>query len=379
MNGKIKIAHVISQFNYGGAEVLLRELFHSEGFRERLDSDLIIGNSRNLELLPQIDGLVNNIYTFDLYSGKMPFEYVKMLRLIRKNKYEIVHVHLPLMGWLVAFAKKLCPKTIFIYTEHNLFTHHHRLHYYMNGFTYGMYDSIISCGYEVFYTLEKVQKSWFYKTKNHVALINGINTDKFDFQQKTPDSSRKLIVGLVAMFRRQKRIDRWVEVAEAVHKKSDNIRFLLIGADYEEEKIKEMVKEKGLTEVIEMPGQLYDTVASFHRMDIFLMTSDFEGLPLSLLEAMSSGCVPIVSNVGGIKQLEFDDFGYKFDGFDAEKIADKIISLSENYADFAEQSKKAHDFVLKNYSLKNQVNKTLELYDMLLNARKENKKEAIVK
>jgi len=378
MNGKIKIAHVISQFNYGGAEVLLRELFHSEGFKERLDSDLIIGNSRRLELVPQIDGLVNNIYSFDIYSGKFPMEYIKMLRLIRKNKYEIVHVHLPLMGWLVAFAKKLCPKTIFIYTEHNLFTHHHRLHYYMNGLTYGMYDSIISCGYEVFYTLEKVQKSWFYKTNNHIALINGINTDKFQFQQKTPDPSRKLVVGLVAMFRRQKRIDRWVEVAEAVHKKSDKIRFLLIGADYEEEKIREMVKEKGLTEVIEMPGQLHDTVASFHRMDIFLMTSDFEGLPLSLLEAMSCGCVPVVSNVGGIKQLEFEGFGNKFDVFDAGKIADTIISFTENLPDFSVQSKKAHEFVLKNYSLKNQVNKTLELYDMLLHARKENKKERLM-
>ena len=379
MSGKIKIAHVISQFNYGGAEVLLRELFHSEGFRERLDSDLIIGNSRRLELVPQIDGLVNNIYAFDIYSGKFPLEYMKMLRLIRKNKYEIVHVHLPLMGWLVAFAKKLCPNTIFIYTEHNLFTHHHRLHYYMNGLTYGMYDSIISCGYEVFYTLEKVQKSWFYKTNKHIALINGINTDKFQFQQKMPDPSRKLVVGLVAMFRRQKRIDRWVEVAEAVHKKSDKVRFLLIGADYEEEKIKEMVKEKGLTEVIEMPGQLHDTVASFHRMDIFLMTSDFEGLPLSLLEAMSSGCVPVVSNVGGIKQLEFEGFGNKFDEFDAEKIADTIISFTENLPDFSVQSKKAHDFVLKNYSLKNQVSKTLELYDMLLHARKENKKEGFMK
>ncbi len=366
MGQKIKTAHVISQFNYGGAEVLLRELFHSKGFQENLESDLIIGNSRRLDLVPQIEGLVQNIYSFDIYSGKFPLEYIKMLRLIKKNKYEIVHVHLPLMGWLVAFAKYFCPKTIFIYTEHNLFTHHHRLHYYMNGLTYGMYDSIISCGYEVYYTLEKVQKSWFYKTNNHIALINGINTDKFAFNQKTIEPGKKMVVGLVAMFRHQKRIDRWVEVAEAVVKKTDAIRFLLIGADYEEEMIRAMVKEKGLVDYIEMPGQLHDTVASFQRMDIFLMTSDYEGLPLSLLEAMSSGCVPVVSNVGGIKQLEFDNFGYKFDEFNAEKVAGEIIKLSQDPETFSEQSRKAHDFVVKNYSLNNQVKQTLDLYKRLI-------------
>lgn len=366
MGQKIKTAHVISQFNYGGAEVLLRELFHSKGFQENLESDLIIGNSRRLDLVPQIEGLVQNIYSFDIYSGKFPLEYIKMLRLIKKNKYEIVHVHLPLMGWLVAFAKYFCPKTIFIYTEHNLFTHHHRLHYYMNGLTYGMYDSIISCGYEVYYTLEKVQKSWFYKTNNHIALINGINTDKFAFNQKTIEPGKKMVVGLVAMFRHQKRIDRWVEVAEAVVKKTDAIRFLLIGADYEEEMIRAMVKEKGLVDYIEMPGQLHDTVASFQRMDIFLMTSDYEGLPLSLLEAMSSGCVPVVSNVGGIKQLEFDNFGYKFDEFNAEKVAGEIIKLSQDPETFSEQSRKAHDFVIKNYSLNNQVKQTLDLYKRLI-------------
>lgn len=366
MGQKIKTAHVISQFNYGGAEVLLRELFHSKGFQENLESDLIIGNSRRLDLVPQIEGLVQNIYSFDIYSGKFPLEYIKMLRLIKKNKYEIVHVHLPLMGWLVAFAKYFCPKTIFIYTEHNLFTHHHRLHYYMNGLTYGMYDSIISCGYEVYYTLEKVQKSWFYKTNNHIALINGINTDKFAFNQKTIEPGKKMVVGLVAMFRHQKRIDRWVEVAEAVVNKTDAIRFLLIGADYEEEMIRAMVKEKGLVDYIEMPGQLHDTVASFQRMDIFLMTSDYEGLPLSLLEAMSSGCVPVVSNVGGIKQLEFDNFGYKFDEFNAEKVAGEIIKLSQDPETFSEQSRKAHDFVVKNYSLNNQVKQTLDLYKRLI-------------
>ncbi|MEO7209593.1 MAG: hypothetical protein ABIY35_01510, partial [Chitinophagaceae bacterium] len=66
------------------------------------------------------------------------------------------------------------------------------------------------------------------------------------------------------------------------------------------------------------------------------------------------------------------------DEFDAEKIADKIISYTEDLSDFSVQSKKAHDFVLKNYSLKNQVSKTLELYDMLINARIENKKEITV-
>ena len=107
---------------------------------------------------------------------------------------------------------------------------------------------------------------------------------------------------------------------------------------------------------------LPDTATAFKRIDIFLLTSDFEGLPLALMEAMSTGCVPVVSNVGGIKQLPFDGFGYKYDIFDAQKIAAVIAGYAANFEKFKTESLNAREFVKTNYSLTKQVHEIVDLY-----------------
>ena len=86
----------------------------------------------------------------------------------------------------------------------------------------------------------------------------------------------------------------------------------------------------------------------YKQVDIFLLTSDFEGLPLALLEAMSCGCVPVVSDVGGIRQLEFDGFGYKFHTFNAKGIAMHIVEYLDKDK-WTCESKKSRQFVDKNF------------------------------
>jgi len=102
------------------------------------------------------------------------------------------------------------------------------------------------------------------------------------------------------------------------------------------------------------------------HVDCFLLTSDFEGLPLALLEAMSCGCVPVISNVGGIKQLDFGGIGYKFDDFNPSEIADKIVAYTQNPDQYFIESDRSRDFVIKFYSLTKQVNEIIDLYRELM-------------
>jgi glycosyltransferase involved in cell wall biosynthesis len=169
-------------------------------------------------------------------------------------------------------------------------------------------------------------------------------------------------VGLVARFRPQKRVDKWVEVAAAVNKLNPNIKFLMVGDGPDDEMLRNKINELGMQDKIELPGMLSDTVSAYKRIDIFLLTSDFEGLPLAIMEAMSTGCVPVVSNVGGIKQLPFDGFGYKFDEFNANEIAAVIIAYANDPNKFKNESLKARAFVEANYSLTKQVHEIVDLY-----------------
>jgi glycosyltransferase involved in cell wall biosynthesis len=367
MTNKITVAHVIRVFSYGGAEVLLREFFTSKGFQENIISDLFVLDHKKLGLVDQVQPFIRNFYYFKITSVLFPVQYIKFLYLLKKSKYNIVHMHLPVAGWLTIIAKLFCGKTKFVYSEHNLVTYYAKYNYYLSGLTYSLFDCVIFVSEEVKEVIKKVNKGWFFKARHPVVILNGIDTDKFTSVHRVQKNGNgTLVVGLIARFRPQKRVDKWVQVAEQIRKRTDKITFLMVGDGPEEGKLKQMVKEKQLVDVIKIPGQLTDTFSAYRKIDIFLLTSDFEGLPLALMEAMSCGCVPVVSNVGGIRQLEFTDFGYKFEDFNAVTIANKIVSYLDHPDEFSRQSKKARNFVESNYSLHTQVNHIIKLYNNLL-------------
>ncbi len=363
MADKIKVAHVIRVFSYGGAEVLLREFFEQKEFKENIISDVFVLDHIKLGLKDDVTPNIRNFYYYKITTWRFLFEYIKFLAQIAKGKYDVVHIHLPVAGWMGIAAKLFTRKIKYIYSEHNLVTFYSKYNYYLSGLTYGFFDCIIFVSHEVGDTIRKVQKGWFFKTKNAVTILNGIDTNKFlNVYRSQLNPAETLTIGLVARFRPQKRVDRWVEVAAAIHKKKPNIKFIMVGDGPDDEMLRQKIAELNLTCIIQLTGKLSDTYQAYKKIDIFLLTSDFEGLPLALLEAMSCGCVPIVSNVGGIKQLDFDGIGHKFDEFDPEQIADKVICYTIHPAVFIEESRKARDFVIQHYSLTKQVNDIISLY-----------------
>ncbi len=363
MPGKIKVAHVIRVFSYGGAEVLLREFFLNDAFKEHVISDLYILDHKKLGLVPEVKPHVQKIHYYKITSLLFIFEYIKFLYHIHKGRYDVVHAHLPVAAWMTIPAKLFCRKTKFIYSEHNLVSFYSKYNYYLSGMVYGFFDCLIFVSHEVGENSKQNQKKWFFKTKKSVIILNGIDTDKFSNAHRAEKNiAEGMITGLVARFRPQKRVDKWVQVAAEIKKLTDKINFLMVGDGPDDEMLRQKIAEKNLQSAIQLSGQLKDTYQAYKQIDIFLLTSDFEGLPLALMEAMSCGCVPVVSNVGGIKQLEFNGFGYKYVEFNAASIASKIVSYLENPQQFITESKNARAFIEHNYSLHKQIYEILELY-----------------
>src|SRR5580765_8190708 len=102
---KIKTAHVIRVFSYGGAEVLLREFFISKAFKQEILSDLYILDHKKLGLVEEVRPHVRKVHYYKITSPLFLFEYIKFLRHIIRGKYDVVHMHLPVAGWLTIPAK----------------------------------------------------------------------------------------------------------------------------------------------------------------------------------------------------------------------------------------------------------------------------------
>lgn len=359
---------IIRSFNRGGAEVLIREMFENKKFKEGTGiCDLIILDSKRLELLKDLKNVT--YYIINIFSSsflKFFVEYYKLYKLLKRQRYDVLHVHLPNAAIILRSLKFLIPKIRMIYSEHNIVDSYKKISYLLNGLTYYKDDHTIFVSREVETCVNSHKKNSFYNYKHGSVIINGINVQKFYSADKHNDLYTKdyLTVGTIVSFRKAKRLDLWIKVVEAVRKNYPllNIRFVMAGTGPEKPAIEEIILLKKLNDWIEMPGLIINTPEVYNKLDIFLMTSEFEGLPVALLEAMSCACVPVVSNVGGIKDLDFVDFGYKYENFDADILANVIAGYYANKLKVVAERNRARKFVVENHSLDKQVESYLKIY-----------------
>ena len=243
MNEKPKIAIVIRAFNRGGAEVLIREMFENENFNKNLNScDLIILDSKRIELLKDLKNV--NYYIINIFSSSFfGFfgEYFKLYKLIKAKQYQVIHSHLPNAGILMRFLKLLLPHIKLVYSEHNIVDSYKKISFLLNGLTYSKDDHTIFVSQEVESCVNKHKRSWFYKYQKGSVIVNGIDPDKFYSSNKNDFYNGDfLTVGTVVSFRKWKRLDRWIEVAEAFKKNYPDIKikFIIAGIALKKNRLK---------------------------------------------------------------------------------------------------------------------------------------------
>ncbi len=367
MNEEFKMALVIRSFNRGGAEVLIRETFESAEFHKNIkDCDLIILDGKRTELLKDLNGI--NYYIFNLFSASFfEFfrEYHNLYKLIKKKKYKIVHTHLPVAGIALRFLKFFNPKFKLVYTEHSIVDRYNKFTYYLNGLTYFKNDFSIFVSKAIKDNINVLSNRFFYFYKKGAVVFNGVNSDKYYCPFKNGSFLKDyLTVGTVTNMRKEKRLDCWIEVAEIFKEKYQDIpvKFIIAGDGSEKKAIEELISSKRLNDYITLTGLIINTVSVYNDIDIFLMTSSYEGMPVALLEAMSCACIPITSNVGGIRNLNFNNFGYKYENFNAENLAKVILQYYNDKNKIVEERKRAREFVLHNSSLDKQMNEYINIY-----------------
>jgi glycosyltransferase involved in cell wall biosynthesis len=132
---------------------------------------------------------------------------------------------------------------------------------------------------------------------------------------------------------RQKRVRDLVEIASALMARGVKFTLTICGNGPERDPLEREIAARGLSSVIRMTGPLANDEISpmCAGHDVFLLTSAYEGMPISLLEAMGQGCVPVVSYVAsGIPELIRDGRnGFVVPVGDIGGFAGKLAELSE--------------------------------------------------
>jgi glycosyltransferase involved in cell wall biosynthesis len=111
-----------------------------------------------------------------------------------------------------------------------------------------------------------------------------------------------LIVGTVFRFHPVKRPLLWIEAAVAIHRALPGVHFVMVGVGALMEEARERVSFYGLDEIFHFPGQVKNVPDYLACFDLFMLTSESEGLPNSLVEAQLAGVPVLSTDVGGARE-----------------------------------------------------------------------------
>lgn len=164
-------------------------------------------------------------------------------------------------------------------------------------------------------------------------------------------------IGVVSRLERIKGMDLVIPAFAKVHSAFPDVRLLIVGDGSLRQSMHSQAEEAGITDFVEFAGrQPQDKLQDFYdRIDILLMPSRSEGFGLTAIEGMARGCVPVVSDTGGLPEVVRNGKdGLLHEPENAEDMAAKIKRLLEepelmNHLS-ANALKRAEDFSQERYN-----------------------------
>jgi glycosyltransferase involved in cell wall biosynthesis len=179
-------------------------------------------------------------------------------------------------------------------------------------------------------------------SKKVKVIYNGIDCNYWCFNGQKPTLKKEwnipdnaFVIGTVGRISDEKDYITFLKIAKTVTDKINNVYFVIVGEgkQNERERLVEFADTLDIRDKIVFAGYRSDLLEVYSTCDIFLMTSITEGLPNTMLEAMSMGVSIVSTNVGGIPELvEEGKTGFLFDIGNTVNLAEKIIYMITNRA-----------------------------------------------
>lgn len=213
---------------------------------------------------------------------------------------------------------------------------------------------------------QEVEEAGF-RTLGKVAVVHlGINVPPevaaktFPFERLFAGSP---VIGTISRFSFEKALERIVEAAPAVLRRTPGARFLLIGKGPDEEKLRERVRSLGLESKFAFRPWAADVFTALEDIDIFVMTSLREGCPTALLEAMAVKRPIVASDIEGIRDLVTNGSnGLLVDTSDPAELAGAVNTLCSDPAGTVKMGQKGFDTVLNSFTIKAEWEALKRLY-----------------
>lgn len=307
----------------------------------------------------------------------LPLAYRRLHAWQRQQHFDLIHADMPVAGILARLVGRQLGVPV-VYTEHNLLERYHPLTRWLHSATFGWQAQVITVSDEVKASIHRAggdQKTRVRTLFNGVPVeqVRNEATELVALRAEFAIPADHCVVGSVAVFRSQKRLVDWLAVAAQVAHQTPNVTFLLVGDGPEMDMVRAKVAELGLQARIRLPGFRADGRRCIGLMDLYLMTSQFEGLPIALLEAMTLGKPVVATAVGGIPEVISDgQEGRLAPAGAVDQLAQQVLALLTNPLQRQAMGQRGAAKVEAHYHIKQRAAAIETLYTEILRDRSNN-------
>jgi L-malate glycosyltransferase len=366
MREKIKVLHVIKSLGRGGAEMLLPETIRLHDC-ERFEFHVIYFLPWKNQLVRALEQTGAAVTCFSASNNiQLLWQAGKIKRYIKQHQINIMHAHLPWAGFVARLVYRFT-KVPLLYTEHNKQERYHFLTRWLNRITFNWQSAAIAVSGDV---ADSIQKNIRPAIPVNLVL-NGVNAELF--QRSSEDGIRiraslritadAIVVGTVAVFRFQKRLKEWLDIFQTAAEQEPRLVGIIVGDGPLKSEVIQHAKTLKLDGRVFFPGLQTDVRPWFSAMDIFMMSSIFEGLPIAMLEAMSMECAIVATDAGGIKEVirhEIDGLMVPVDQW--KNLTDSLTLLIRDEEQRRKLSTAARVRVIQSFGMSRMVEELERLY-----------------
>lgn len=305
----IRVLQVVNDMHRAGLETMLMNYYRNID-RTKIQFDFLTHRSHRSDYDDEIESLGGKVY----YAPRLyPQNYIKYFKWMKRffnehPEYQIIHSHIDSMSYLPLLAAKKSGVPIRIAHSHNTAIDKdfkYLLKQYFRFRITSVANTYLACGYEA--------GKYLFGDKEFKVIPNAVDAQSFYYDKSIRVKKRKelgftdeFIIGHIGRISYQKNHKFLIEIFNEIQKLNFKARLLLVGVGEKEDEVRKQIESFNLEKKIEFLGNRSDVNELYQAIDVFVLPSFFEGIPVVGVEAQFAD-LPCVFSDKTPKEVQFNN------------------------------------------------------------------------
>lgn len=323
---KKRVAVILPSFNIGGTENMVANLakyINKEKFDVLVISLAYPLNTHVQEIIEESGVKIS--YAMKGKVGRVKV-FSNVYSFLKDFKPDLIHSNMYAYAFCIPYL--LVHKIKLLHTVHNKPINEFKYKY--KKVIAWLYKKDIAVPVAISHIVEKEMKELYAKDLKVIERVyNPVETSKFHTDRVYKDTGDIVFIN-VARFMKQKNQPLLLEAFARAKAKIPNMKLVFVGDGEQREVLEEKIRELRISDSVILVGNVSNVNEYLAAADVFILSSDYEGLPLSILEAMAAGLPVVSTDVGGVADVVTNN-GILIPLREADRLSTEMIKIATDH------------------------------------------------